>query len=509
MDNVGKWWLWCCGYVLLLVVSLIPVFLTTTLPLSDYSNHLARMYILIHTAHSPTLQQFYEIHWAILPNLAMDIIVPLLASLFSLEVAGKIYVALIFLLISSGTIALHYAIYRRLSPWPFIVFLFLYNSMLILGVMNYLFALGCALWAVAAWAFLRERPNSLFYPFFYGVAVVLFFFHLSAFGFYTLVILAYEAHRFLDPSRPADRRKLLDLACPGGQFIIPAILFIFSETRDNAPLTSYWEWFHKVVAPFSLVYNYNFNLDLFLFISVTELLILGFISRRLTIAKPMRMAVIFIALVFIVTPSTAFNSNYADYRLVPALAFLFISSSDFRLTGINRGWYVLAIAGLASLFVLRVYVISKQWFELDREYGEYLQAIDKLPVGSRLFSVFVKGDDTRMGEGSRRPFNAESVPSYAVIRRSAFVPLIYADRHTMPISFTSDYAKIAAETPGSYFSGGKGAYLRQDSHLDWVKIKQNYNYWLIGRENLLKSPLPSGLELLFSGHDFHLYKVIY
>jgi hypothetical protein len=54
----------------------IPVYLTVVPPLLDYPNHLARMHILLNIPHSEVLQSFYEIQWAVIPNLAMDLIVP-------------------------------------------------------------------------------------------------------------------------------------------------------------------------------------------------------------------------------------------------------------------------------------------------------------------------------------------------------------------------------------------------------------------------------------------------
>src|SRR5438132_99786 len=59
-----------------LVVALIPLFTCSPLPLGDYPNHLARMYIISTLPHSPILQRYYEIHWQLIPNLALDLMVP-------------------------------------------------------------------------------------------------------------------------------------------------------------------------------------------------------------------------------------------------------------------------------------------------------------------------------------------------------------------------------------------------------------------------------------------------
>ncbi|HET9018105.1 MAG TPA: hypothetical protein VFN46_00870, partial [Acetobacteraceae bacterium] len=63
----------------LFLIALAPLLTTRFPPFDDYLNHLARMHIIaIGDAPSP-LHAFYAIHWKLIPNLAMDIVVPPLA----------------------------------------------------------------------------------------------------------------------------------------------------------------------------------------------------------------------------------------------------------------------------------------------------------------------------------------------------------------------------------------------------------------------------------------------
>ncbi len=100
-------------YLSLLFVALIPLGLVSIPPLFDYPNHLARMHILLNGADSEVLQRFYRVNWAPIPNLAMDLLVPSFAAVMPLELAGRVFVGLTYLLITSGTAALHYAFHRR------------------------------------------------------------------------------------------------------------------------------------------------------------------------------------------------------------------------------------------------------------------------------------------------------------------------------------------------------------------------------------------------------------
>src|SRR6266852_3219038 len=65
--------------VLMLLVASIPIWTNPLPPLSDYVNHLARMHVIAAINSDPDLARFYEIDWQPIPNLMMDLIVPVLA----------------------------------------------------------------------------------------------------------------------------------------------------------------------------------------------------------------------------------------------------------------------------------------------------------------------------------------------------------------------------------------------------------------------------------------------
>src|ERR1700676_2651519 len=94
-------------FVLLLAVTSIPVVLHPWPPMSDYINHLARMQVIATVNSDPDLARFYEVDWQLLPNLMMDLIVPSLLRVMNVYAAGQVYTIASFVLILSGTVALH------------------------------------------------------------------------------------------------------------------------------------------------------------------------------------------------------------------------------------------------------------------------------------------------------------------------------------------------------------------------------------------------------------------
>src|SRR5258708_2360752 len=144
-------------FILLLAITCIPVVLHPWPPMSDYVNHLARMQVIATIDSDPDLARFYEIDWQIIPNLMMDLIVPWLMRVMNVYLAGQTYTIASFVLILSGTVALHRQLFGRWSALPLIGFPLLYNNVFLVGTMNYVFGMGLALWALASWIWLRER----------------------------------------------------------------------------------------------------------------------------------------------------------------------------------------------------------------------------------------------------------------------------------------------------------------------------------------------------------------
>src|SRR2546423_6343614 len=144
-------------FIVLAAITSIPIVLYPWPPLADYINHLARMHVIAAIDSDPDLARFYQINWQIIPNLMMDLVVPALQQVMNVYLAGQIYTIASFVLILSGTLALNRQLYGHWSVLPMIAFPLLYNNVFLVGTMNYVFGIGLALWALAAWIWLRER----------------------------------------------------------------------------------------------------------------------------------------------------------------------------------------------------------------------------------------------------------------------------------------------------------------------------------------------------------------
>ena len=93
------------GFALLFAAAITPTMLVQIPAMEDYLDHLGRMYVLT-TAGTSEANPYYQVSWALYPDLAMDLIVPQLARFMNVETAGKLFFITAQLLIVTGAIAL-------------------------------------------------------------------------------------------------------------------------------------------------------------------------------------------------------------------------------------------------------------------------------------------------------------------------------------------------------------------------------------------------------------------
>ncbi len=107
----------------------------------DYPNHLARMYILSQNG-TPDANPYYAVAWALYPNLAMDLLVPQMARLISVENAARLFLLLSQLLIVGGALVLERVVKGRVHLAGFAALMFLYCLPFTWGFVNFEFGLG-------------------------------------------------------------------------------------------------------------------------------------------------------------------------------------------------------------------------------------------------------------------------------------------------------------------------------------------------------------------------------
>jgi len=425
-------------FLILFALATVPVLLCDTLPLFDYPNHLARMRILAGLDDSPALQTYYEIVWRPLPNLAMDAVVPPLARIMPLGWAGKSFVLATLLLLAGGTSLLHRTIFGQWSLWPCLGFLLLYSRTLLWGFLNYLFGIGLALVAFAAWIELSRRPMLLRLVVGTAFALAVFFAHLLAFGLFAVMAAGYEA-ALAWRRRSVPAGALARLALAAVPFLPGLALLLLATPGSAAGAISFGSPLRKLDLLFSVFDNYHRPFDIACFLAVVLAGALAFWRRWAKLDATMALPLAAVALTYLVMPNRIATAAGADHRIPLLMGLLLIAGS--RWASPRRYLHTVFVVGALLLFTVRLGVVAVSWQASDRAYAALMPAIDALPRGSRLAVAYppeaINSEPTPLAH----------FPLLAVVRRDAFVPTLFAFPTQQPVALQPTYRALADALP--------------------------------------------------------------
>jgi hypothetical protein len=478
--------------LLVTCLALIPIWGVSHPPLKDYPNHLARMYILMMDGASAGLNRYYEIDWSLLPNLAMDLVVPALGRFVGIEAAGKVFLSATLISMLTGTVALHYAAHGRWSAWPLLVALLLYSQFFLWGFVNFLFALGVSFWLVALWILFRERHLS--WLFFSLAALGLFFLHLMAFGIYLVIICAFEVGALFRENfnyRWAIKRGLQVMSQA-----LPALtlLFVASPTGggQSGALFSHLSlkvgWFRYLFS------NYDPFIDFKLtFLPLSVCFFVGIITRVFRFNRLMIFPLAAILLAYLALPQALMTSGAVWRRFLLPLAMLAVASTDWH---IGREKLRFALATLVGfLFLGRLWVVYENWVELDRDLSSIRGLMRMIPRGATLYPLEIAEKTSSSLITHRTHF-----PAMSIIDRDAFVPILFAHHTQQPVRFSDAAKSIMRDDAKSKVVESTG------SARDWKAIS-HYNYVLIMNVNKLIKDPPETFRRVAIVDDVALYRI--
>ena len=154
----------------------------------DYPAHLAT-FAMIQQGKGTAL---YHLHWSFVPNLASEVLVPLLARLTGLVVATKLFLTAAIFLWVMGPGAIHRALYSRTGIAPLFGSFFAYNANFVWGFFNYYFAAGLSFAVFAGWI-ATDRRNGVMRLAGFAIAVTaLYFCHIFAAASLLLMLIGFE-----------------------------------------------------------------------------------------------------------------------------------------------------------------------------------------------------------------------------------------------------------------------------------------------------------------------------
>lgn len=503
---------------MLLLLSSIPIWTYQLPPLSDYANHLARMQVIARGAGDPTLARYYQVEWTIIPNLMMDLIVPVLGRFMRIYLAGQIFTVTCFVLIISGSMALGRALFGRWTPVPLLAIPLLYNYVFLVGVMNYIFGIGLALWGLAAWIWLKERPvlRLLVATL---LVVAMFFCHLFSVGIYGVGLLAFELWRLYVTRSEPWRPRLLAVIASGLPFVPVIPLLLASPTRQLASEIS-WEPRGKIDGLMYVIELYS---------DIVALGIAGTIAAGATWAArrgllrfhPMGWVLLVVGtIVYLALPRVMFATYMTDQRLPIALAFMLFGCIDMSLQHrlVRRAF----IAVVFTLVIVRVIEVNVSWANLSTTTGEFRSSVKRIKPGSKVLVAYGRasgGDDVA-------DLGLVHAACLAIIERSALVTTAFTVvgkqiLHVKPefrdLVDTQDGTPPTIErlvlaasetTPGDADAsdGSRSSEPEEESYWQDWNTKYDYLYVLFTDDDS-ENPAPEHPTLVQNASRFQLYRI--
>jgi hypothetical protein len=503
-------------YAVLTFLVLAPLWSMQVPGLGDTLNHLARMHVLATIDTSPALHRFYEVHWSPIPYLAMDAIVPLLARVMPLYLAGKIFVMCCALMPVIGAASLHYAIHRRASLVPAAAFLLSYNYLLACGFLNYLFSAGLAMVLFAVWVAAASWPRWRRAAVFAPLVTLLYFGHAFACAAYCLSVAGFELSRAARQRFSPPASVAADFLAAGAQ-AIPALCFAatlnVSAGYVGALQTHYGDLATKITALLSPV---MFLLDFGTVVVLLAACLLAVVLLRwLRLSRHIWPSALLVALAAAAMPNMVASTWGMDLRFPIFAAMLLLGAMSFRPRPV---WVTRsACAGLVVLVGLKSVFALPVLRQLDARIGQTRALLAHMPPGERLLIVSTTAIRRRH---EALPVNTIwNMPLVAVIDRDAFVPIFFNGltsvrmqpdfmRSSTPNGFPVTPAQLASsidahDEGGTRLNDGEGA----GGSIYWLGWPQKFDYVLVQAFGTDPGAMPANLSLAAASQDMSLYRI--
>ena len=409
-------------WLLLALASVLPFCFVTVLPMVDLENHIGRYYVFLNIDHSAFLRRFYSLHWSLIGNLGVDLLVRAIGPLLGVEWATRIVVGSIPALTVAGIYAVSKSVSGSVMPGALLAVSSVYNWPFISGFVNYSLAAAVALLVFALWVRLRDLSFASRCVLFAPLAFLTFIAHTAGWGLLGLMVLAYELSRL----RSGDVTALRVVqACLQPLPFAVVVLFIITWRTgtssgagimmDSNLLTS------KLLSIGSIWRERYVYWDVFFGFAYMGLAVCLFIcgGRRFIAAN----LVIFgaISIVFLVCPFDVFGSDFADRRLLPYAAMfmpLTIGIAPRIVIGKSDGHALNLVARFAvALFCARILVSCYAWHQASNVAEEKLAILKNVPINSRIFGLVVDDCSKQWARIGR----LDHLQQYALIRRDSMI----------------------------------------------------------------------------------------
>ncbi|WP_221792397.1 hypothetical protein [Aquisediminimonas sediminicola] len=395
--------------LLLTLLSGLPFWWPALPPLVDLMGHMGRYRIQLGIDSSTFFQHYYDVHWSLIANLGVDVLMQTFAPIFGLEPLIKAIVIAIPMMTVAGLLWIAREAHGRLPATAAFALPLSIGYPLHFGFINFTLSTSLALLAFGLWLRMDRLGQyrwraALFMP----IGLLLWVAHIYGWGLLGLLVFVHEWHK-------AGLRRILTAALHSLPLLPP--LLLMAIWHDNGMTVATAEWFNLTLKMIWLSFTLR---DRFMWLDAGSVFILIALIYAAARRHGLRMQAMLgrttaaLAIAYICMPRILLGSDYADMRLAPfLLAIGVIGISTSHLT--PRTQQMLALFAL-GFFLLRTGISAQHFIALDRQYARQLEALPHVPRNSRVFSL-INMPCQRNWDTSRM----DHLSSMATVRRDAFV----------------------------------------------------------------------------------------
>jgi len=518
-----------CGVVLL------PFVVAPALPLFDLPNHLARLHVLGAAADSP-IRRVYAPHWALMPNLGIDLIYMACHFVASPEIAVRLCLIGSLLALFAAIWRIQWRLWGGTSYAVALAPVFVTGLCVFMGYLNYILSVAVIFAALALYLGWRERLSSARVAALSILATMAWFCHIAGFAMFGFLLamidvtgrrLDHPAAAWRDRARQGARTAgvLLTVLGPG------AVLSLAAEKQAGGSHVVYGgtEKLRLLIAP---VFLTGAGADLFMLGLALCVIGLALFGRALTLAPIVRPAVIVLALLIVVCPFQIGQGIDVDTRMVLPLAALLLAGGRLELPR-RRGVLALCLSSFLAVLLLRDQAFLRSAREDAHEIAAFRRLVATLPAGSAMLAVDATGPDVCTPTHDVQPPPLDHLISFAVIDRGIYTPSIFTSAGMQPLQAIHPPfpARTKVMLPPSVrmlqavtAAGGIDklrAASRHDPKLDeelghlrdsedmplahhWP---DDYQSLLVMHDGCGRNPLPHRLDFIGSGDFFSVFRV--
>ncbi|MGC4026547.1 MAG: hypothetical protein QM744_16250 [Mesorhizobium sp.] len=488
--------------IVLLTAAFLPTLLVDIPGMADYPNHLARMSVLMR-ADTPAAHPYYAVAWAPYPNLAMDLVVPFIGRLTGIELASKFFYLFAQILVVSGAMAIGLAVQGRAMISAFVALIFLYAAPFAFGFVNFEFALGIALWAIAVWIWLADRPLLLRLGAHSAFVMVLYISHLFALGLYGVVIGLHELSRWSVYVMNWKRALSLAVGMALPAIIVGVLASYFGGKVGGSGTT--WAMSAKMLGLFQV--NGFSKYTSSAVTTVLAIVIYLMAKRRmLSVSRAGTWIGFGLLFLFVLMPFRLADTAFVDGRVLLALVLILPAFVTVKFRDeLQRLAFLTLLAGVA---LINSSIAVRSQLSYRNEYRALITAFEDIAPGSRILT----GLD---GPPENPPSDLMLYPMYnaatlAVLTRDALVPTLFTYPGKQPVRPRPEIARLTVPQGGPIPMSELDAYaagVTPPAEAAYAAHWTNDFDYLLVIDPSGKSPMRDHLDAIATGERFTFYRI--